>query len=180
MYSHERDFFMSPVIRFIRYILFCLFFSVGTGAIVLSILVGEIDEYYANKDALVLSEEGNEKLRKFNTEYDLQLEQAEKDPDIIERLKHVTLGEQFESDDTVYPTATREAIAQAEAVIASGIATPPHDDPLRKVVDRCMELRIRLSLFVAGAGLVLLTFLFFGKKRPPRKRKDIRFESVSS
>ena len=71
---------MSPVIRFVRYILFCLFFSIGTGAIVLSILVGEINDYYTNKDGLVLSEAGNEKLRKLNDEYDLQLEQAAKNP----------------------------------------------------------------------------------------------------
>lgn len=167
---------MSLVIRFVRYILFCVFFSAGTGAIVLSILVSEVNDYYANKDALIRSDLGNKKLHKLNKEYDIQLEMASRDPNIITRLERVTLGHEPESEGTIYPTATKQAIAEAEAVIASGNPDQQQDNPLKKIIDRCMEKRIRLSLFIAGSGLVLLTFLFFGAKRPPRPQKDIRFQ----
>jgi hypothetical protein len=155
--------------------LFCIFLGVGIGAIVFSIVVDEINDYYTSRDALVKLEADNERLKKLIEEYDLQLAQASADPEILERLKRVTLGEQPESEDTVYPKATKQDIAVAEAVILAGQHTENHDDPFRNILDRCMQERIRLSLFVAGAGLVLLTFLFFGAKRPKRPLKDIRF-----
>ena len=167
---------MSRAGRTVRAILFCIFLGVGIGAIVLSILVGEINDYYTSRDALIKLEADNERLIKLIAEYELQLQQAEKDPEILERLKRVTLGQQPESEDTVYPKASRQDIAAAEAVIAAGQQTDHDDDPFRTIIDRCMEERIRLSLFVAGAGLVLLTFLFFGAKRPPKPLKDIRFQ----
>jgi hypothetical protein len=167
---------MSPAGRAIRAILFCIFLGVGLGAIAFSIVVGEINDYYTSRDALVKLEADNERLKKLSAEYDLQLEQASTDPKILERLKRVTLGEQPESEDTVYPKASRQDIAAAEAVILAGRQTDHPDDPFRRIVDRCIQEKIRQSLFVAGAGLVLLTFLFFGAKRRPRKLKDIRFQ----
>ena len=108
---------MSPAGRIIRAILFCIFLAVGIGAIAFSIIVGEINEYYTSRDALVKLEADNERLKKLSTEYDLQIEQATADPEILERLKRVTLGEQPESEDTVYPKASRQDIAAAEAVM---------------------------------------------------------------
>ena len=171
---------MSPAGRTIRAILFCIFLGVGIGAIAFSIIVGEIDDYYTSRDALLQLEADNERLKELIEKYDLQLEQASNDPEILERLKRVTLGHQPESEDTVYPKATPQDIAAAEAVILAGQKTEDHDDPFRRIVDRCMQERIRLSLFIAGAGLVLLTFLFFGAKRPPRPRKDIRFQKANT
>jgi hypothetical protein len=167
---------MSRSGRAIRAILFCIFLGVGIGAIVFSIVVGEISEYYTSSDALIHLEADNEKLKKLSAEYDLQLAQASSDPEILERLQRVTLGEQPESEDTIYPKASRQDMAAAEAVILAGQQTVQHDDPFRKIVDRCMQENIRLSLFLAGMGLVLLTFLFFSTKRPKRPLKDIRFQ----
>jgi hypothetical protein len=171
---------MSPAGRTIRAILFCIFLGVGIGAIAFSIVVGEISDYYTSSDALVQLEADNERLKKLSAEHDLQLARASSDPEILERLRRVTLGEQPESEDTVYPKASKQDIAAAEAVILAGQKTVPHDDPFRRIVDRCMQERIRLSLFLAGMGLVLLTFLFFSAKRPKRPLKDIRFQKPNT
>lgn len=153
---------------FFRYILFCVFFAAGTGAVAFSLLVGEINDYYRNSDTLQKSEAENEQLKKLDAEYDLELRQLDHDPNIVARLKRMTIGEHPESEDTSFPTASSEDLEIAEFVLNdTGSANRP-PDTFRMIVERCMEPTIRTSLFIAGTGLVFVNFIFFGRsKREP-------------
>ena len=156
---------MSVIGRFMRYILFCVFFASGMGALVFSILVDEINDVYQNSDALLKSEAENERLKSLSGEYDLQLKQLAKDPNVVGRLKRITFGENPESEDTAYPTASSQDLETAEYVLATPAQSIDYDDPIRTVVERCMHEKIRQSLFFSGAGLILITFIFFGASR---------------
>lgn len=151
---------------FFRYILFCVFFAAGTGAIAFSLLVGEIDEYYRNSDALEKSEAENKRLEKLDSEYNLQLKQFQNDPNVVSRLNRLTTGEQPVSEDTVYPTASADDISKAGQILNDNPAKAKTNAPFRKMVTRCKEKNLRLSLFVAGAGLIAVTFIFFGRSKP--------------
>lgn len=153
------------MVGFLRYILFCVFFAAGMGAVSFSLLVGEIDEYYRNADALEISEAENTRLEKLDAEYDLQLKQIEHDPNVVARLKRLTIGTEPTAEDTAYPTASTEDLEMAKSVLSDNGVKPKSNDPLRNVVRRCINKRIRLSLFIAGAGLTTITLIFFSKSK---------------
>ena len=150
---------------FFRYILFCIFFAVGTGAVAFALLAGEINEYYLNKDVLEKSEAENLRLQKLDAEYDLELQQLNHDPNMVDRLKRMTIGKHPESEDTAFPTASTEDIEMAQYVLGDTGQSNRPPEMLRIVVQRCMETKIRASLFTAGTALVFTTFIFFGRNK---------------
>ncbi|MCK5000332.1 MAG: hypothetical protein KAS23_12385 [Anaerohalosphaera sp.] len=160
---------MFWIITFFRFILFSVFFVVGASAVVLSLMVGEIEDNYRSREQLRLMHRDIERLENLIADYELQIEQVKQNPEAVARLKRVALGIEPQSDDTAYPKAGPEEFAAAAAAIkASRIDT---DTPLKSPiwVQRTMEPKFRQSLFVAGSGLTLITLLFFGSgpKRQP-------------
>lgn len=148
----------------VRYVLFCVFFAVGLGAVVLSILVDEIEDFYESRAATVEVEQVNETMEGLVLDVEAQIERAKNDPASLERLKRVMLGVEPSAEDTVFPKATDEGVALAAAVLERAKETADTKEAVPVWVARCMEQRYRWSLFVAGMGLVLITFLFFGSK----------------
>ena len=61
---------------FFRYILFCVFFAIGASAIVLSNLVGEIDDNYKSREELRKIRAENKRLEYLTQEYTLQIQEA--------------------------------------------------------------------------------------------------------
>lgn len=150
---------------FFRYILFCIFFTAGAGAIVLSILVLEVGDHYNNRENLRLMRVDNARLETLINEYSIQIKEAKENPEALARLKRVTLGIEPEAEETAFPRADIRELAAAEAAIEASKVEADNTIKAPKWVTRSSEERFRRSLFFAGTGLVLITFLFFGTKQ---------------
>lgn len=148
--------------RLARYVLFCLLFAVGTGAVALAVLADEIRDYCKGRNLLAKTLVDNEDIQFLTIEYEAQIHEIRSDPNIVGRLERVTLGRQPGAEDTAFPRASEKLLTEAGAAVLADLRTPR---PARKIptwAERISEPNIRYSLFFAGAGLVLVTFIFFG------------------
>jgi len=157
---------MSKTHAFIRYIFFCIFFAVGIAVIFLSIKADEIYSLYESSSLLEQTVAANQRLVSLNSEYDMQLQTIENDPNIISRLKAVELGQQPQRDETVFPDAPDEIIAIAKEALKNDDNLRPADNAIPQWASRITEPKIRKGLFFAGAALVLVSFVCFGTPKP--------------
>ncbi len=148
--------------RLVRYLLFCFFFAVGTGAVALAVLADEIREYCQGRNLLAKTLADNEDIRFLTIEYEAQIHEIRSDPNIVGRLRRVTLGREPSAEDTAFPRASEKLLTEAGSAVLADLRA---DRPAHKIptwAERISEPNIRYSLFFAGAGLVLVTFIFFG------------------
>ncbi len=155
--------------NFIRMILFVVFFSIGAASLSISILCDDLVKYYRTKRQLMVTQQDNKKIKSISADYDVVIEKWEKDPNRqAKRLAPATLGAEPEDPNTVYPRATPEEIAAARQTLE----TDPNDlfdtPALPNWLTRSSEPRRRITLFIAGSFLILISFTCF---TPPRQSK---------
>jgi len=156
----------------VRMLLFIVFFLVGATALSISVLCDDLIQYYRNKQALQAAEQSLERLRNLNTAYDTLLRQLEEDPNVLKRLGPAALGIEPEDPNTVYPKATLEELAAARRALEDRSKATMQTAENRRMVDpnmpawltRCSQRRRRIMLFLAGAGLVLISLICFGSR----------------
>ena len=158
----------------VRYVLFCLFFAVGAGAVALSILAEEMRDYYEGRNLLEKTSADNEDIKFLTIEYEAQIYEIRRDPNILGRLRRVALGREPSAEDTAFPKASEKLLTEAGAAVLADLRTSRPAREIPKWVKRCSEPNVRRSLFFAGAGLVLVTFIFFGApaKKPPEDQAE--------
>lgn len=161
----------------IRYLLFCLFFTVGAGAITLSILIDpELGTYFRNRQMLAEIQRENDKISSLTAQYQSQIDLIRSEPNVLARLERVTFGRTFQSNNPQIPNlpAENQALKEAAQSILAEIQDTPPPAALPAWFERCRQPNTRTALFAAGAGLILITFLFFGtpgsSNDPPKKR----------
>ncbi|MDH4203401.1 MAG: hypothetical protein OEV87_10980 [Phycisphaerae bacterium] len=153
---------MLRLVLTIRFILFAVFFLVGAGAIVLSILCEpELKDYYENRAHLIEIQEQNEKIKDLTQKYEAQIALIESEPNILKRLSPLTFGHKPQSPDTAFPQADNETLRNQTKKLLSQIQEKPSENPVPNWLNRVLDIKTRLALFVAGAGLILITFIFF-------------------
>jgi len=158
--------------NFIRMILFVVFFSIGAASLGISILCDDLVQLYRNKRLLNVTQQSLDRLESLNADYDVLLEQLEKDPNLIKRLAPATLGTEPEDANAVYPRATPEQLAAARKALAHDPNDRSEGHMLPNWLTRCSEPRRRITLFIAGSFLVLISFTCFAPtKQPPEKEK---------
>jgi len=158
--------------NFIRMILFVVFFSIGAASLGISILCDDIVQLYRNKRLLNVTQQSLNRLESLNTDYDVLLEQLEKDPNLVKRLAPATLGTKPEDANAVYPKASPEQLAAARKALAQDPNEQSEGPMLPNWLTRCSEPRRRITLFIAGSFLVLISFTCFAPtKQPPEKGK---------
>ncbi len=162
---------MTKTQAFIRYIFFCIFFAIGIAAIFLSIKADEIFSLYESSSLHEQTVAANERLVNLNSEYDMQLETIENDPNIIVRLKGLELGQQPQRKETVFPEAPDEIIAIAKEALRNDDNLKPAESAIPQWASRIAEPKVRSGLFFAGAALVLVSFVCFGTVSR-KKRED--------
>jgi hypothetical protein len=145
----------------LRFILFCVFFSVGASAIVLAILAGELQQLYDGRAVLQSQQAGNDKIAILIDDYDGQIKFINQDPNVLKRLERSTFGTKPVAEDTAFPMASDEGLETARKALLEEMDTK-RGSPTPEWLERSLQPKFRQSLFVAGAGLVLITFIFFG------------------
>ncbi len=149
----------------IQVVLFVVFFSIGAAVLSSSILCDDLLLYYRNKQLLKAVEESLNRLESLNTDYDALLGQLRKDPEVVRRIAPATLGTELEDEDTIYPKATVKQLAVARRALTEGLSRQPAKPEIAGWIARCSEPLRRTILFLAGAFLVLISFIWFGPAR---------------
>ena len=160
----------------LRYLLFCIFFAAGAGAVALSILIDpEISKYYQSRLQLRQVEEGNVRMQKLIDQYDLQIQQIERDPNLLTKLQTFTFGHEPDIEGVILPKASEEELAAAKEALFAKLDAQNQEQLVPQWVHRCGQPKNRKVLFVAGCGLIVVTFIFFGtprRHRPHRRKPD--------
>jgi len=154
----------------IRFLGFCLFVTAGAGAMMLAILAEpELLNYYMSRRALNEVYAQNEKIKELTDQYNAQINLIEQEPNVLERIRVLAFNQPPQRLDTVFPRGDNQQLRQKTQVLFDMLEAKQNTPlPLPAWLSRCIQPKIRRSLFLAGAVLVMLTFIFYGS--PPRRR----------
>jgi hypothetical protein len=160
--------------RFIRYIVFCVFFAAGAGAIALSFLVGtEMTPYFRSCAGLDKTLKDNEKIQSLNSQYQDLIALIEREPNVLSRLQDAAMGRAPQQrTDVVYPSGYNPQLTAASRQVLDETEPTDPNAGTPAWVQRCARPKMRSALFLSGAGLILITFMLFGgspKTKPRRK-----------
>jgi biopolymer transport protein ExbB/TolQ len=146
-----------------RILLFVLFFAVGLSVMAVSLLFNDIYGYYLNKQVLTEAEINVNKLKSLNDDYDALLKQLRSDSHFGKRLANATFGIEQKEEGVAYPRETVSQLAVARTALMNESEKQFQDEPkLPRWVERCKAPNRRLGLFIAGAALILIAFVYFG------------------
>lgn len=172
---------MKRFIQILQYIFFCVFFAIGAGAIALSILIDpELTTYYQNKQILEQTRRDNKTLESLTEQYQSQIDLVKTEPNVLARLESLTFGQAPSPDnETAIPRADSRELMQTARVILDEMQEKPAQTIIPKWMQRCSEEKFRKALFFSGAGLILVSFIFFGSPRqaPSKTARKNRFLS---
>ncbi len=149
--------------NFLRTVLFMVFFSIGAAALCAAILTGELLKHYRSRQLLKTAEHNVARLEAVNKDYDALLRQLEQDPNYAKRIAPAVLGTEPGKDgQTVYPKVTPEQLVAARRALKAESSRQEKEPAIPEWLDRCIEPRRRTVLFLAGAFLILISFVCFG------------------
>jgi len=152
----------------IQVVLFVVFFSIGAAALSGSVLCGDLLRYYRNRQLLRAAEGALEDLTMLNADYDALLGQLQSDPNVLKRIAPAILGTEPAEPNTVYPKASAEQLAAARRALAKDLERQLPETDIVDLLARCSGPPQRIVLFLAGASLILISFVCFG----PAKQKS--------
>ena len=156
-------FFMQKLALTIRFVLFAVFFLAGASAIVLSILAQpDLKEYYLNRAALAQIQRQNEKILSLTSQYETLIGRIESEPNMLDRLIPLTFGHKPQAADTAFPQVQNQTLQTETEKLLEQIENTAAAEPIPSWFTRILEQKTRRGLFLSGAGLVLITFIFFG------------------
>ncbi len=141
--------------------MFVAFFSVGAAALGVSILVDDLLRYYQNRQLLEAARKNLRRLELLTSDYDSLLQQFQGDANFVKRIAPATVGSEPADTHAVYPTATAEQLAAAQKVLSEDFARQRTQPAVPNWLTRCSQPRRRTVLFLSGAFLILISFVFF-------------------
>jgi hypothetical protein len=140
---------------------FVIFFSIGAVSLGMAVLCDDFVQYCHNKHLVKQAELSVQRLKALNADYDGLLEQLEKNPDLLKRIAPVTLGTQPADPCAIYPKARAEELAVARKALVAQTEQEPTEASIPAWLLRCSEPTKRIVLFIAGAGLILISLVCF-------------------
>lgn len=157
---------------FIRLLLFAVFFSVGTAGLTTSVLCEDLLRYYRYKQLLTQAEKNLEKLKSLNQEYDTLLKNIQSDPNLLDRAAMAVLGQRPDEPNAVYPKASPQQLAAVKQALAEINESQLIEPAEPKWLKRIAEPSRRLTLFISGGALVLISFVCFGPAKTVQTEED--------
>jgi hypothetical protein len=150
----------------IRLLVFAIFFLAGSSAIVLSILAEpELKNYYQSRAALAQIRQQNEKIHSLISQYDVLIGRIESEPNILDRLIPLTFGHTPQAADTAFPQVQDDALKAETEKLVKQIETPAPTESMPNWFTRLLKPKIQRGLFLSGAGLILITCIFFATSK---------------
>jgi hypothetical protein len=146
---------------------FVIFFSIGAVSLGMAVLCDDFVQYCHNKYLVKEAELSVQRLQALNADYDGLLEQLEKNPDLLKRIAPVTLGTRPADPCAIYPKARAEELAVARKALVAQSEQEPTEASIPAWLLRCSEPTKRITLFIAGAGLILISLVCFTPEPEP-------------
>lgn len=146
---------------------FVVFFSMGAAALGAAVLCDDFVRYCRNKHLVKEAQLSVQRLQSLNADYDGLLEQLEQNPDLLKRIAPVTLGTELNDPNAIYPKARAQELAVARKAMIEPADPEQTDAPVPAWLQRCSEPTKRIVLFIAGAGLVLISLVSFTPQEQP-------------
>jgi hypothetical protein len=140
---------------------FAVFFSVGAAGLGAAVLCDDFIQYCHNQSLLKEAELSVQRLKSLNADYDALLLQLEENPDLLKRIAPLTLGTTPDDPNAIYPKARAQELAVARKALIEQVADEQVDARIPKWLQRCGEPAKRMVLFIAGAGLILISLVCF-------------------
>ena len=107
-------------------------------------------------------EELSNRLKSLNDDYDVLLQNLEKDPNLLERIAPLVLGTERNDTNIIYPKATEELLEAVKKALGEDSNQQFTEPVIPDWLIRCGEPIRRAILFLAGAFLVLISFIWLG------------------
>jgi hypothetical protein len=170
--KHERRSAKLQKQNVIQAVLFFVLFSIGAISLGGSILSQDLVRYYRNRQLLKAAQQSLERLKSLNVDYDVLLEHLEKDPNLFKRIASAALGTGPADADAIYPRATAEQLAIARRVLAADPNQRPAEPVMPAWLARCSEPSRRIMLFIAGAALIVISFICFRPGQAVSKKQQ--------
>lgn len=145
----------------LHFLFFVVFFSVGAAALGGAVLCDDLIIYCRNRQFVGGAERSLERLKSLNSEYDALLDELDKDPNLLRRIAPATLGTKPEDPNAIYPNVKARELAMARKAFIDQAGEEPRPAAIPKWLERCSAPPRKLGLFVAGAGLILISLVFF-------------------
>lgn len=145
----------------VHFLLFVTFFSIGAAALGGAVLCDDLILYCRNKQLIEEAERSLERLASLSSEYDALLSNLQTDPNLLKRIAPATLGTEPEDPNEVYPQVKARELAVARKTLLEQADKEPATTAVPKWLERCSEPRRKMGLFITGAGLVLVSLVFF-------------------
>jgi hypothetical protein len=148
---------------------FVIFFSLGAASLGVAVLCDDCVRYCHNQQLVKQAELSVERLKALNADYDGLLEQLEKNPDLLKRIAPATLGTEPTDPCAIYPRTRAAELAVARKALVEQTEQEPAQTPIPAWLQRCSEPTKRIALFIAGAGLILISLVCFTPEPKPDK-----------
>lgn len=168
--SHNYGRVMQKSQGIFHFLLFVLFFSAGAVVLGGAVLSDDLIRYCRNKQLLNEAQVTIERLESLNKEYDALLGELEKDPNLYRRIAPATLGTEPADPCAIYPKAKARELAIARKALLEQAGQESSQVTVPQWLERCSEPRRKIALFIAGAGLILISLVFFTSDSSSRKR----------
>jgi hypothetical protein len=140
---------------------FVVFFSIGAAALGAAVLCDDLVQYCRSRHRVKEAQLAVQRLKALNADYDGLLEQLEKNPDLLKRIAPITLGTKPDDPCAIYPRARAEELAVARKALVEQPDQEQTEAPVPQWLQRCSEPIKRIFLFIAGAGLVIISLVCF-------------------
>lgn len=152
----------------VHFLFFVVFFSIGAVALGGAVLCDDLILYCQNKQHIEKAETSLERLASLSDEYDALLANLQSDPNLLRRIAPVTLGTEPNDPNVIYPRVKARELATARKALLEVSEQEPMGPAVPSWLQRCSEPRRKMGLFIAGAGLVLISLVFFTRRSKPQ------------
>lgn len=151
--------------QLIRIPLFIILFTIGASALAAATLCNDLLDYYLIRQQIDLSQQQIQDLQDLNADYQALIQRITDNPTLIRRLAPIPHPPEEQDPNQIEPAARAEQLIAAQEALAHS-REPQQATVLPTWLARCKEPRRRMSLFLAGGALVLISFIFFGMNKP--------------
>ena len=158
---------------FPRALFFIIFSSAGIIATGLSILIPEYDRLYELRETLAEVQQSNKMIAQLIIDHEELISHIRSDPNMLQKLGPVTLGQSINDSNVPFAKVTSEKLKMAKEVLTSDSIADNTISPTRpRWLIRCSTRHYRMILFIAGAGLIIVSFACFCKRTETKKKKS--------
>lgn len=148
-----------------RLFFFLVFSTIGILSITLGVLGPRWNNLYKMNAAIRQTERNNQKIEQIIKDHQILTAQIKADANMLMRIAPLTLGVQPEDPNQPVAEITADTLSRAKAVLDQQPEDNSDNPDVPVWLQRCTTVNKRIILFAAGAGLIVVSFACFGKKK---------------